>query len=401
MIDAGSREFRYATLALCLGSGMVFANLHMTQPLLPMLAREFQLSELQASWSLTITILMLSLSLLVYGPLSDALGRKPIMVITMAGAVLSALALSQVHDYTTLLILRGIQGFCLGGLPAIAIAYMGDEFTRKAVVLAVGVYISANSLGGVTGRLLSGFVGEHFGWAAAFGTLGLLGAVLLAVFIYLLPKSQNFHAKALHPLQIARDMSGHLRNPVLLVAYLIAGGNFMIFLNQYTYITFVLAAEPYHLSTHALGMMFLTYLGGTLTSALSGRIAQHIPSPIGMALGILLLIAGTLFTLSANLYVIIGGFLVSSFGFFFTHSLASSWVSQHALKARASASSLYLVFYYLGASSGSMLLAPFWHWQGWAGVVLCSLMVYVLTLACSAWLYRWQAQGAGAKVLVS
>ena len=401
MIDAGSREFRYATLALCLGSGMVFANLHMTQPLLPMLAREFQLSELQASWSLTITILMLSLSLLVYGPLSDALGRKPIMVITMAGAVLSALALSQVHDYTTLLILRGIQGFCLGGLPAIAIAYMGDEFTRKAVVLAVGVYISANSLGGVTGRLLSGFVGEHFGWAAAFGTLGLLGAVLLVVFIYLLPKSQNFHAKVLHPLLIARDMSGHLRNPVLLVAYLIAGGNFMIFLNQYTYITFVLAAEPYHLSTHALGMMFLTYLGGTLTSALSGRIAQHIPSPIGMALGILLLIAGTLFTLSANLYVIIGGFLVSSFGFFFTHSLASSWVSQHALKARASASSLYLVFYYLGASSGSMLLAPFWHWQGWAGVVLCSLMVYVLTLACSAWLYRWQAQGAGAKVLVS
>lgn len=399
MIDAGSREFRYATLALCLGSGMVFANLHMTQPLLPMLAREFQLSELQASWSLTITILMLSLSLLVYGPLSDALGRKPIMVITMAGAVLSALALSQVHDYTTLLILRGIQGFCLGGLPAIAIAYMGDEFTRKAVVLAVGVYISANSLGGVTGRLLSGFVGEHFGWAAAFGTLGLLGAVLLVVFIYLLPKSQNFHAKVLHPLQIARDMSGHLRNPVLLVAYLIAGGNFMIFLNQYTYITFVLAAEPYHLSTHALGMMFLTYLGGTLTSALSGRIAQHIPSPIGMALGILLLIAGTLFTLSANLYVIIGGFLVSSFGFFFTHSLASSWVSQHALKARASASSLYLVFYYLGASSGSMLLAPFWHWQGWAGVVLCSLVVYVLTLACSAWLYRWQAQGA--KVLVS
>ena len=84
MIEAGSREFRYATLALCLGSGLVFANLHMTQPLLPMMARELHLSELQASWSLTITILMLSFSLLVYGPLSDAIGRKPIMVITMA-----------------------------------------------------------------------------------------------------------------------------------------------------------------------------------------------------------------------------------------------------------------------------------------------------------------------------
>ena len=134
MIEVGSREFRHATLALCLGSGLVFANLHMTQPLLPMLAQQFQLTELQASWSLTITILMLSLSLLVYGPVSDAIGRKTIMVVTMAGAVLTALALSQVESYSGLLVLRGLQGFCLGGLPAIAIAYMGDEFTRKAVV---------------------------------------------------------------------------------------------------------------------------------------------------------------------------------------------------------------------------------------------------------------------------
>ena len=398
MIEAGSREFRHATLALCLGSGLVFANLHMTQPLLPMMARELHLSELQASWSLTITILMLSFSLLVYGPLSDAIGRKPIMVITMAGAVLSALALSQVHDYRTLLILRGIQGFCLGGLPAIAIAYMGDEFSRKAVVIAVGVYISANSLGGVSGRLISGFVGEHYGWSAAFAALGILGAVLLSLFILLLPKSRHFHAKALHPLHIAKDLSAHLRNPVLLAAYLIAFGNFMIFLNQYTYITFVLAAAPYHLSTHALGMLFLTYLGGTVTSAISGRVAQHIAAPLGMALGIALLMLGTLLTLNQHLSLIIFGFLISSFGFFFTHSLASSWVSHHAIKARASASSLYLVFYYLGASAGGLLLAPFWQWQGWQGIVLCSLLVYSLTMLCSAWLYWWERQPMAKKV---
>jgi hypothetical protein len=73
-------------------------------------------------------------------PLSDAIGRKPIMVVTMAGSVLTTLALSQVESYATLLLLRGLQGLFLGGLPAIAIAYMGDEFSRKSVVLAVGVY---------------------------------------------------------------------------------------------------------------------------------------------------------------------------------------------------------------------------------------------------------------------
>ena len=400
MIEANTRAFRAATLALCLGSAMIFANLHVVQSLLPTFAQQFQLTELEASWSLTITILTLGLSLLVYGPLSDAIGRKPIMVVTMAGAVLTTLALSQVESYTSLLVLRGLQGLFLGGLPAIAIAYMGDEFTRKAVVLAVGVYISANSLGGVMGRMVGGFVGEHFGWAAAFGAMGVLSAVLLVVFVWLLPKSQNFHPKPLHPLHIARDMGGHLRNPVLLVAFLIAGGNFMIFLNQYSYITFVLAAAPYHLSPHALGLLFLTYLSGTLAAALSGRVTQYFSAPVGMGLGIVLLMGGTLLTLIPHLYAIVWGFMVSSLGFFLTHSLARSWVSHHALQARASASSLYLVFYYMGASVGGFVLAPFWAWEGWLGIVVGSLLVYSLTLGCSMWLYRWQKRADERRVWV-
>ncbi|MEB4593363.1 MFS transporter [Candidatus Thiothrix sp. Deng01] len=390
MIEAGSREFRFATLALCLGSAMIFANLHLVQSLLPTLAQQFHLTELQASWSLTITILMLGLSLLVYGPLSDALGRKWIMVASMAGAVLTTLGLSQVESYPALLALRGLQGFFLGGLPAIAIAYMGDEFTRKAVLLAVGVYISANSLGGVTGRMIGGFVGEHFGWAAAFGVMGLVSAVVAVAFVLLLPASRQFHPKPLRLRPIVQDMGGHLRNRVLLVAFLIAGGNFMVFLNQYSYITFVLADAPYHLSPHALGMLFLTYLTGSFAAAGSGRAAQYLSAPVGMALGILLLMGGSLLTLIPNLTTIVFGFMVSSFGFFFTHSLASSWVSHHALKARASASSLYLVFYYMGASAGGFLLEPFWQWQGWLGIVVGSLLVYSLTLGCSLWLHRWQ-----------
>ena len=109
MIAAGTREFWFATLALALGSFMIFANVHMTQPLLPQLAQTFQLTPLQASWSLTATISMLGLSLLIYGPLSDALGRKSIMSVSLLGAVLTTLAISQVETYSSLLILRGYR----------------------------------------------------------------------------------------------------------------------------------------------------------------------------------------------------------------------------------------------------------------------------------------------------
>lgn len=386
MITTGTREFWFATLALALGSFMIFANVHMTQPLLPQLAQTFHLTPLQASWSLTITISMLGLSLIIYGPLSDALGRKHIMVLTLLGAVATTLAISQVETYSSLLLLRGLQGFFLGGLPAIAIAYLGDEFERKAVLVAVGLYISANSLGGVTGRLVSGFVGEHYDWQMVFLVLGFSSLVLLLLFIWLLPASKHFQAKAFDSRSVLADMRSHLQNPMLLTAYLIGGLNMMIFLSLYSYITFVLAAPPYHLSTHALGMLFLTYLTGSFASAWSGRAALWLSQPICMILGILLLMLGTLLTLLASLPMMVSGFLINSFGFFLTHSTLSSWVSQHALKARASASSLYLVFYYLGASLGSLYLEPFWQWAGWTGVVGASLGIFTVTLSAALWL---------------
>lgn len=392
MITVGTRDFWFATLALALGSFMIFANVHMTQPLLPQLAESFQLTPLQASWSLTATISMLGLSLLIYGPLSDALGRKSIMVITLLGAVATTLAISQVETYSSLLILRGLQGLFLGGLPAIAIAYLGDEFERKALVVAVGLYISANSLGGVTGRLVSGFVGEHYDWQTVFIVLGFSSFVLVLLFIWLLPASKQFQAKAFRPRSVLSDIRDHLRNPWLLAAYVIGGLNMLVFLTQYSYITFVLAEAPYHLSTHALGMLFLTYLTGSLASAGSGRASAWFSQPTCMIIGILLLMLGSLLTLMEQLPMIISGFLINSFGFFLTHSTLSSWVSQHALKARASASSLYLVFYYLGASLGGFYLEPFWQWARWPGVVLASLLVFVLTLSTAIWLYYKQNQ---------
>lgn len=387
-IETGSPLFWRATLALCLGSYTIFANLYLTQPLLPMLAQDFDVSALEAGWSFTVSTLTLGLSLLVYGPLSDAIGRKWLMILSIGGTSLITLLLSQTQDYSTLLWLRGIQGFLMGGLPAIAIAYMGDEFSKKALMVAVGIYISGNTLGGISGRLIGGFVGDWLGWSDAFLAMTLVSVVCLTAFALLLPSSRQFKAKPLHPVAMGRDLLGHLRNPLLLTAYLIGGFNFFIFINQYSYITFVLSDTPYNLPASLLGMLFLTYLTGTVGSAFSGKIAQYLPQPLVIALGIGVLILGSLVTLSSDLWAIIAGFLLNSFGFFLAHSSASSWVSRAAPHARASANSLYLVFYYLGASCGGFYLDPFWQWAGWHGIVVGSLLVLSCTLVSALWLYQ-------------
>ena len=388
MIEANSREYWRATLALCLGSFMIFANVYITQPLLPTLAEEFSVSALESSWTFTITTLTLGLSLLIYGALSDALGRRGIMVVTLSGVMLCGFLLSYVEGYTELLIVRALQGLLLGGLPAIAIAYMNDEFSPRALSLAVGLYIGGNTLGGIGGRLIGGFVGESLGWQGAFLVMAVVSLACVLAFIYLLPASTRFESRPLRVGSMVRSMRDHLSNPLLLSAYLIGGLNFFIFINQYSYITFVLSEAPYHLPASLLGLLFLTYLTGTFGSAISGKVADYLSQPRAMALGIMILAIGSCVTLSESLPVIIVGFLINSFGFFFSHSTASSWVSKQATHAKASASSLYLVFYYVGASLGGFYLQPFWVIWHWQGVVAGSLLVLGITFVYAVRLER-------------
>jgi YNFM family putative membrane transporter len=388
MIAAATADYYRATLALCLGSFIVFANLYITQPLFPLFRQQFALSTLQATWSLSLPMLTLGLSLLVYGPLSDALGRRPILLLSLVGSTLVSLLIPQADSYTGLLLLRMLQGLLLGGLPAIAIAYLGEEFERPALLLAIGFYISANALGGISGRLIGGALTDLLDWQSAFYLLGgssLLATILVA---HWLPPSQQFQPKPLRLATMLADLGGHWRNPQLLCAYLIGGLNFFIFSNQYSYLTYLLSDAPFQLAPGWLGLLFLTYLSGSVGSAFSGRLSQLVAQPLCMLAGIGLLIAGTLVTLQLTLVAIIAGLLINSFGFFICHSICSAWVNQQAQQARASASSLYLVCYYLGASSGSLYLDPFWQAAGWPGVCLGSVLVLLVTAGLAFRLYR-------------
>jgi len=378
--EKSSSGYRCITWVLSFAAVVVFANLHALQPLLPELSHSFALSPLQTSWSYAIGTLALGGSLLFYGALSDAVGRRNVLLWTLLGMLVATVAITQVQSYQSLLFWRALQGFCLGGLPAIAIAYMGEELSKPALLAAVGYYISASSLGGISGRVLAGFSAELGHWQWAFWPMALLSLLLVLLLWRYLPQSRHFIAKPFSWRQALADNGFHLRQKVLLLTYLIGGLNFFIYLNQYTYISFALSLEPYNLSSGWIGLLFLTYLTGTVGSAMSGKVSKRLAPPEGMALGILIMILGTLVTLLPFLTGIVLGFFINAFGFFLTHSLATGWVNQHATRAKASASALYLVFYYLGASTGSFYLHPFWSYAKWPGVVLGSILMLLLTL---------------------
>ena len=393
MIEDKTRAWWRATMALCLGSFLVFINLYVPQPLLPELKAIYGVSTLGVSLLMSVATLSLALALLVFGPLSDAIGREGIMRITLLLAGGVSLALAFAPNFESLLLLRLIQGFVLGGLPAVAIAWMGDAFEKPALLSAVGLYIGANSLGGISGRIVGGAAAEIGGPQAAFIAVGVMTLIGCALFWRLLPNSHTFVPKRFRLRRALTDLVGHLRTPVLLAAYCLGGINFLIFINQYSYITFRLAAAPYQLAATGLGLIFLTYLGGTFGSTVSGRLAQRFSPATCMMAGVVILMAGTAVTLNDSLALIIVGLTINAFGFFLTHSLASSWVGRYAQGARGSASALYLVFYYVGASLGSFWLEPFWQGAGWSGITWGSWILLSITLMIARGMRRFERCG--------
>ncbi|GAB7058205.1 MULTISPECIES: MFS transporter [unclassified Paenibacillus] len=391
-MNYGTGEYWRATAALSLGSFLVFAIVYLTQPLLPLFVVEFGLSEFMSSLSLSVVVFCISVALLIYGPVSDAVGRKPIMVWCMAGGVVSTVLTAYVSDYSVLLILRAVQGLFLAGLPALAMAYMSEEFSPKALSVSMGLYIAANSLGGMSGRILSGVIAEHWGWRSSFAMIGFLSVALFVAFVFLLPRSRNFKPSPLQWRSAALAMINHLKNPTLSIGMLIGGLHFLVFIGSFNYLTFLLSEEPFHLSPSQLGMLFLAYAAGSLGSAVSGRLSDRWGKSRCMMAGILIFASGLLLTLVGWLPVILIGLVLQCFGFFFSHSASASWVNSRAAFAKASAASLYLFFYYLGGGLGSFYLGWFWHLNRWPGVVGGGMLVFILTFFLTRKLYAEESR---------
>lgn len=387
LIARGSPAYHRASLALVIASLVIFGNLYAIHPLLPLISQHYQVSTLQASNAFTLTSLTLGLSLLVLGPLSDAFGRRAPLIIGMAVTALLTLGMALIDNFTTLVWLRAILGIALGVLPATAIAYLGDTMQRTALISAVGLYIGGNTVGGAGGRLLGGFIADHFGLHAVFLILGSASLLCTLVVFLILPPARAFKPQALSLRGSLSTFVRHLGNRALFPAYLVGGLGFMVFINLYTFVTFRLSAEPWQLGAGSLGLLFLTYLAGTFSASLSGRVGRNRACK-GMAAGTLIFAAGCLITLTDQLWLIVGGLLCNAFGFFLTHSLANSWVNQQASHGKASASSLYSVFYYLGAAVGIYYLAPFWRLAGWPAVVGGSVLILIINLILIEYLRR-------------
>ncbi|UKE83916.1 MFS transporter [Pectobacterium colocasium] len=382
-IARGTPQFMRVTLALFSAGLATFALLYCVQPLLPVLSQDFGISPATSSLSLSVSTVMLAFGLLFTGPLSDTIGRKNVMVVSLMLAALCTVICAFMTSWNGILIMRAMIGLSLSGVAAVAMSYLSEEIHPSVLAFSMGLYISGNSIGGMSGRLVSGVLTDYFPWRVAIGTIGVLALIAAITFWRILPESRHFRPGSLRPKTLLLNSKLHWRDaglPLLfLQGFLLMGA----FVTLFNYIGYRLLAPPYLLSQAVVGLLSVVYLTGSYSSPKAGALtARYGRGPV-LSISILLMLTGLGITALTPVFAIFGGMMLFTAGFFAAHSVASSWIGQRARRAKGQASSMYLFSYYLGSSLAGTLGGFFWHSFGWTGITVFLSALLLLALGVS------------------
>lgn len=363
------RIFWQMSSAMFLGGFAIFLLLYTTQPLFPIFSEQFGVSPALASLSLSVSTGALAIVMLITAGMAEQFGKKQMMTLSLMLSSLFTICSAFSPSFSVLLLLRVLLGISIAGLPAIAMAYIGEEFPSRSLGLAMGVYLAGNTIGGMTGRILTGIIADFFNWNVALFFVGILSLLCGVVFWKLLPKQKHRRVQIrFNGSDMFRPLIEHLKNVRLLclygLAFLLMGG----FVTLYNYITYYLLGKPYDLSQTVVSWIFLLYIMGTISSAVMGKLADRVGRMPVLVIGLSLMFGGVLLTLIQNLLMKIVAIALFTYGFFSCHTVASSSVGINAKDHKAHASSLYLLFYYTGSSVFGTIGGIFWSHFDWIGI---------------------------------
>ena len=381
MIALHSQDYKKVTLGLGLGSFLVFCNLYYFQPLLPYFMVKFNATELQVNWLFSSTTLAVAISLLPWAILSEVIGRRPIMRCSLVLIPCINFLMFISPDLHTLILLRALLGIALAGFIAVAVAYMAEEFAPPALLIAVGGYISANTLGGIIGRIYGGVMTDAIGLQWTILAMSVLSGIALLIIFPLILKQRHFIAQQGRLSHHGKQLIKHIKTPTLFFAMLIGGLNFSVFINVFSVMGFKLSAAPISLPASLLSLMFLCYLSGTLSARLSGRWMHSHSLFSGILLGISISVLGLIIMSVQTIIAIMIGLLVLSAGAFFIHALAYSHIGRSATQGKSTATALYLVMYYSGGSIGGFILIYCWQVGGWWAVLAATSTIHTMMVS--------------------
>lgn len=369
---------------LAIVAGISVANLYYNQPLLNMIKSDFGTSEFQANMVAMSSQVGYAMGLLFIIPLGDLYHRKRIIEINFSLLVLSLLSIAVAPVFSMVLAASFITGVC-SVVPQIFIPIAAQFSTPEKKGRNVGVVVSGLLTGILASRVVSGLVGELWGWRAMYYIAALAMVVCFFVVMRVLPDitptfKGSYSGLMKSILSLIREY------PQLCVYAGRAGLAFGSFLSLWACLAFKMGLPPFNAGSDIVGLLGLCGIAGALSASFVGRYVKVLGVKRFNYLGCALMLLAwlILFFVQNSYWGIVGGIILIDIGMQCIQISNQTSMFEVSQKAANRVNTIFMTTYFVGGSLGTFFSGLAWTLGLWSGVVCVGILLVLGSLCLTS-----------------
>jgi len=273
-------------------------------PSFPTIEAEFNISRALLSQSLASYLAAFGLSTLILGPLTDRLGRRQVILISLLCYIAASLGCALSSDYSTFMFYRLIQGAAVGGGLVAGRAMIRDVYNTQDAHRAMSQVMMLFAIAPAVAPIIGGWLHDLFGWHSVFYFLIIYAALVFLLVFFSIPETLAVeHRQSFHPIKVMRIYGRTLIHARFLILVFIVASFFAgIFLYIAGAPTFIF--DFLNLESNDFGVLFVPMVAGLiLGSALSARLAHRWPIESTVKLALIIMTLGALLNVIQSLYL--------------------------------------------------------------------------------------------------
>ncbi|MBQ0769519.1 MAG: MFS transporter [Bizionia sp.] len=362
-----------------ISAGLVVANLYYNQPLLHQMAVTFNVSDAAVSNVALSTQLGYAFGLLFIIPLGDKISNKKILRIDFLVMVLALVAAGLSSSLFLLIASSFLIGFT-SAIPQLFVPMAAALSDNKGRGRAIGIVMSGLLIGILGSRVISGLVGEQFGWRIMYYAAAIIMVVLFVLLSFKLPKMKptykDSYASLMKSLWFYFKTEPALRVAALRGALAFAG------LSAFWTTLVFLMEDSFGYGSGVTGVFGLFGIAGALGATVVGKMNDKVSKNKLIMIGaILILLSWIVFLFSAHSIMgLIIGIIVVDLGLQGLHITNQNIIFSKNPEARNRVNTIYMVGFFIGGALGTVLGAYAWEHYAWLGVSVLGIVLSLLII---------------------
>lgn len=353
---------------------IILSVMYATQPIQPLLAKQFNISIIKASQFTAVIMLFLAISPIIYGYILEKVNVKKMLINSSIILFITNIFLGLSTSYELFLFFRTVEALVV---PAILTSLMSilANIDKENIKFNMSIYVASTVFGGLVGRVFSGFIATNLSYEFVFYSLSL--AILVSIY-FISKLSYEGEATIAKP-KIA-DVIEILKDKRFLVVYFLMFCVFFVFSGVLNILPFRVKEISSNTSEFQISLLYLGYGMGILISLNSSKIIKYFKNELNTILfGLIFFLFITIFLVQENIIFIFLLIFLFCVGMFTVHTVSTGLANSMKESQKSLTSGMYLSFYYLGGALGSFLPSIIYEKFGWNIVIYMFCMILLIT----------------------